>query len=88
MSWQKLFSFCFFFKIFVCYNDKRKTELERGRICQLDKIMFLGHTNSRKPYHTKNHVEKTDTLIYALGGLGEVGKKHVLFMNTRMKYAS
>lgn len=34
----------------------------------------LGHTNSRKPYHTKNHVEKTDTLIYALGGLGEVGK--------------
>lgn len=34
----------------------------------------LGHTNSRKPYHTKNHVEKTDTLIYALGGLSEVGK--------------
>ena len=34
----------------------------------------LGHTISRKPYHTKNHVEKTDTLIYALGGLGEVGK--------------
>lgn len=34
----------------------------------------LGHTNSRKPYHTKNHVEKIDTLIYALGGLGEVGK--------------
>ena len=34
----------------------------------------LGHTNSRKPYHTNNHVEKTDTLIYALGGLGEVGK--------------
>ena len=34
----------------------------------------LGHTNPRKPYHTKNHVEKTDTLIYALGGLGEVGK--------------
>lgn len=34
----------------------------------------LGHTNSRKPYHAKNHVEKTDTLIYALGGLGEVGK--------------
>ena len=34
----------------------------------------LRHTNSRKPYHTKNHVEKTDTLIYALGGLGEVGK--------------
>lgn len=34
----------------------------------------LGHANSRKPYHTKNHVEKTDTLIYALGGLGEVGK--------------
>lgn len=34
----------------------------------------LGHTNSRKPYHTKNHVERTDTLIYALGGLGEVGK--------------
>lgn len=34
----------------------------------------LGHTNSRKPYHTKNHVEKSDTLIYALGGLGEVGK--------------
>ncbi len=34
----------------------------------------LGHTNSRKTYHTKNHVEKTDTLIYALGGLGEVGK--------------
>ena len=34
----------------------------------------LGHTNSRKPYHTKNHVEKTDTLIYALGGLGVVGK--------------
>lgn len=34
----------------------------------------LGHTNSRRLYHTKNHVEKTDTLIYALGGLGEVGK--------------
>lgn len=34
----------------------------------------LGHTNARKPYHTKNRVEKTDTLIYALGGLGEVGK--------------
>lgn len=41
----------------------------------------LGHTNSRKPYHTKNHVEKTDTLIYALGGLGEVGKNMYCYEN-------
>lgn len=34
----------------------------------------LGHTNTKRTYHTKNNVEKTDTLIYALGGLGEVGK--------------
>lgn len=33
-----------------------------------------GHTNTKRTYHTKNRVEKTDTLIYALGGLGEVGK--------------
>ena len=32
------------------------------------------HASNKKPYHAKNHVEKGDTLIYALGGLGEVGK--------------
>ena len=34
----------------------------------------FGHASNKKPYHAKNHVEKGDTLIYALGGLGEVGK--------------
>ncbi len=34
----------------------------------------FGHAQSKKTYHTRNSVEKDDTLIYALGGLGEVGK--------------
>ena len=34
----------------------------------------FGHASNKKPYNAKNHVEKGDTLIYALGGLGEVGK--------------
>lgn len=32
------------------------------------------HTNSKKTYHNRNLAQKDDTLIYALGGLGEVGK--------------
>lgn len=38
-----------------------------------------GHTTTKKSYHTRNHVEKDDTLIYALGGLGEVGKNMYCF---------
>ena len=34
----------------------------------------FGHAQLKKTYHTRNSVEKDDTLIYALGGLGEVGK--------------
>ena len=34
----------------------------------------FGHAQSKKTYHTKNRVEKNDTLIYALGALCEVGK--------------
>ncbi len=34
----------------------------------------FGSTSTNKKYHEKNSVEENDTLIYALGGLGEVGK--------------
>ncbi|MBQ0065109.1 MAG: ribonuclease J [Firmicutes bacterium] len=40
----------------------------------LTKNNTMRHANLNKPDTINNHVEENDTLIYALGGLGEVGK--------------